>query len=205
MLLLTLALGCADSATLPIRPPATDMAEMPGHGEASDQMFIDMMVPHHEGAVAMAEIAQDRADHGEIKAMAGRVIVSQGAEIAAMKGWRKAWFGSEDPAAMDRPMKHADMAEMDRMPGMGSARDMESDLEALRTSDRFDLAFLDAMVPHHEAAVAMAARCAEKAEHSEIKALARTIVESQRAEIAQMRRWRTEWYPSAPAPAIATD
>ena len=183
----------------PARSPAAIEA-LPSDGKATfDQMFIDMMVPHHEGAVAMAKIAKERADHPEIKAMAAGVISSQEAEIGEMKGWRKAWFGSEAIPAMRMAVKQADVDGMDRMPGMSSMQDMAGDIERLKTAVPFDLAFLDAMVPHHEGAVAMAEQSASQAQHAEIKALALKIMDVQRKEIAQMKGWRALWYPSAPA------
>ena len=77
-----------------------------------DQLLIDMMVPHHQGAVAMARIAQDRAPHQEIKDMAVAILQGQTAEIDQMKAWRLAWYGTEaSPTALpDAPMN---------MPGMG--------------------------------------------------------------------------------------
>ena len=73
-----------------------------------DQQFIDMMVPHHEGAVAMARIAETRAQHAELKALAADVIRSQASEIDRMKAWRLAWFGSEQTPSMDKmPMVEA--------------------------------------------------------------------------------------------------
>jgi hypothetical protein len=45
-----------------------------------DQSFIYMMVPHHESAIAMASIAQQRAEHAEIKSMADDIIAGQGTE-----------------------------------------------------------------------------------------------------------------------------
>lgn len=197
MLLLTLVLGCGDADSPAMNHPGMSGTEMPAqHAQAFDEMFIDMMVPHHQGAVAMAVIANDRAEHPEIKALAGRIITSQEAEIGRMKTWRKAWFGSDVTPAMDMPANHAQMPGMDHMSGMAG---MAKDIEALKTAVPFDLAFLDAMIPHHESAVAMGEACAGKAQHAEIKALALTIIEDQRKEIAQMKEWRLAWYPSAPA------
>ena len=112
-----------------------------------DRQFIDMMVPHHEGAVAMGEIAQLRAEHGEIKQMAETILSSQTEEIDQMKRWRQAWFGSDQTPPMDR---------MPMVPGMGGGHgghgggtmDMAADVEALRGApEPFDLAFIDAMIP----------------------------------------------------------
>lgn len=191
------------SATTPVTPTemashSPGMAMPPTEDKTFDQGFIDTMVPHHQGAVEMAVIARTRAEHAEIKAMAEGIITSQEAEIARMKGWRKAWFGSEYTPAMGMPMAHA---EMPGMPGMSSMTRMAKDIEGLKTASPFDLAFLDAMIPHHEGAVMMAQACAGKAQHDEVKALAADIMRDQNGEIAQMREWRKAWYPTAAAAA----
>jgi amicyanin len=63
----------------------------------------------------------------------------------------------------------------------------------------FDLLFIDQMIPHHAAAVAMAEVALVHAEHAEIRQLSEDIIRSQSAEIAQMGEWRGRWYPGAPA------
>lgn len=63
----------------------------------------------------------------------------------------------------------------------------------------FDLLFIDQMIPHHAAAVAMAEVALVHAEHDEIMQLSEDIISSQSAEIAQMGEWRGQWYPGASA------
>jgi len=64
---------------------------VPQTGSELDELFINMMVPHHQGAVAMANIALERAEHPEIKDMANAIIASQQAEINQMKSWKQKW------------------------------------------------------------------------------------------------------------------
>ncbi len=61
-------------------------------GDAFDQAFIKDMIVHHEGAVAMAQVALKNAKHQEIKDMANEIISAQNKEIEMMKQWEKAWF-----------------------------------------------------------------------------------------------------------------
>lgn len=60
-------------------------------GNDFDLHFIDMMIPHHEGAVAMAKDALQKAQHPEIKTMSNDVIRAQEAEIKQMKNWKSKW------------------------------------------------------------------------------------------------------------------
>ncbi|OEJ34780.1 DUF305 domain-containing protein [Streptomyces subrutilus] len=54
-------------------------------GKAFDTAFMELMIKHHEGAVAMAETERTQGAHPEAKTMAEAIISSQSAEIATMK------------------------------------------------------------------------------------------------------------------------
>lgn len=61
-----------------------------------DLRFIDAMIPHHEGAVDMAEAALDNTEHDEIRTLADAIIATQTAEIEQMQAWRVEWFRDSD-------------------------------------------------------------------------------------------------------------
>lgn len=68
-------------------------AELQGKtGDAFDQAFLQEMIVHHQGAVAMAQLALTNAKHQEIKDLANAIIAAQNKEIVEMKAWHKAWF-----------------------------------------------------------------------------------------------------------------
>lgn len=58
-----------------------------------EDRFIDMMIPHHEGAIMMAQNALKNANRPEIKEMAQAIIAAQEREIGQLKKWRKDWYG----------------------------------------------------------------------------------------------------------------
>lgn len=62
-------------------------------GKPFDQRFSEAMIPHHEGALAMAEDALQKAEQPEIKELAQAIINAQETEIAQMRQWRQEWFG----------------------------------------------------------------------------------------------------------------
>lgn len=64
-------------------------------GDEFDKDFIDMMIAHHDGAVAMAKLARHSAKHDEIKHMADDIIAAQTKEIDMMEGWRVDWNYSD--------------------------------------------------------------------------------------------------------------
>jgi uncharacterized protein (DUF305 family) len=151
------------------------------NGKYSDKAFIDAMVPHHQGAIDMAEVALQNAEHEEIKQLSRNIISTQQAEIEELKAIKRQEFGtSEVPMEMSTQ-------EMQMM-GM-------TDPDALANKDPFDKAFIDAMIPHHESAIEMAQVALEESDKPKIKKLAEGIVEAQTREITQMEGWRQQWYP----------
>lgn len=162
-----------------------------GPGDSQfDLRFIDAMIPHHEGAVVMAEAALKHSKRPEIQALAKAIIAAQTTEIQQMRNWRTAWYTDAD----DRPMAyHAEMGHMMPM--------SEAQIEAMKMSvnlgagdDTFDLRFIEAMIPHHQGAIDMAKDVLTKTERPDVRTLAEAILSSQAKEIAQMEAWRQAWY-----------
>ncbi len=60
-------------------------------GDDFDAAFLGAMIEHHEGAIAMAELAETRAEHQQIKQLAQEVIEAQEGEITQMKQWQQEW------------------------------------------------------------------------------------------------------------------
>ena len=60
-------------------------------GDAFDKAFLEMMIPHHQGAIDMAELVLQNAKHDELKAMARAIISAQQAEIDQMHQWMSDW------------------------------------------------------------------------------------------------------------------
>lgn len=74
-----------------------------------DRAFIAMMVPHHRGAIAMAEVELAKGSDPELKTLAKGIIAAQQTEIAKMRGWYEEWFGK----GLDENAPAAGMGEMD--------------------------------------------------------------------------------------------
>jgi len=61
-------------------------------GAEFDKAFIDDMIPHHQGAVEMAELVLTSTDRPELKKLAQEIIDAQTKEIKMMQEWQKEWF-----------------------------------------------------------------------------------------------------------------
>ncbi len=65
---------------------AEDMADLEAaQGSAFEQMWLSMMIEHHEGAVAMSEVELEEGEYADALALAESIIESQEAEIAEMQ------------------------------------------------------------------------------------------------------------------------
>jgi uncharacterized protein (DUF305 family) len=163
------------ATAMPSSMAGMDHGSMAGMGDAPyDAMFIDSMIVHHEGAIAMANQALEEAERQEIKDLAQGIITAQEAEIVQLREWRTAWY--------------PDLAETE---GMGMEM---GPMEMAAGDSPSDQRFIEAMILHHQGAIAMAQDALQNAEHQEIKDLAQAIITAQEGEVVQMRQWLQEWY-----------
>ncbi len=155
-----------------------------------DLRFIDAMTPHHQGAVEMANVAQQKSKRPEIKKLADDIIKSQNQEITQMKQWRQAWYpnAGNKPMAYNSQMGHMMEMSSDQMQTMMMSQNLGA------ADAEFDLRFINAMIPHHEGAVTMAKDTLSKSQRPEIKKLAQAIIKDQDIEIQQMQQWQKAWY-----------
>lgn len=143
-------------------------------GNGTDRAFVAEMIPHHEGAVEMAEIAQERGQSPFVKQLAEDIIRTQKQEITELR--------SEDEQLADAGVEKGKLGGGHSMTGMGE------DAASLKTAEPFDRAFLEMMLPHHSSAVAMAKTELARGEDPELKALAQKIIDAQEREIRAMRQ-----------------
>jgi len=160
------------------------MQEMMMAGEKTDRHFIEMMIPHHESAVKMADLALKLSKRPEIRQLAESIKSDQTREIAQMKSWYEQWYGTSVPSAMTM---------MDMTQPMGMQNMMAVDLTALETAPDFDQAFLKEMIPHHKMALMMSSMIVDS-DRPEMRTLSTAIVQVQSSEIEQMRQWYQTWY-----------
>ncbi|MFD9412594.1 DUF305 domain-containing protein [Streptomyces sp. NPDC059989] len=148
-----------------------------GEHNAADVTFAQGMIPHHQQAIEMADLAATRAESAEVKKLAGEIKKAQDPEIKTLSGWLTSW-GEKVPAEGEGHGGHD-------MSGMMTAEEMKQ-LES-SSGKAFDTAFLKLMVKHHEGAVAMAKTEQSEGAYQPAKDMAAAIITSQSAEIARMK------------------
>ncbi|WP_435972853.1 DUF305 domain-containing protein [Streptomyces sp. Qhu_M48] len=172
------------SASAPTSPSATadgsaGGASAPGAFNDADVMFAQMMIPHHEQALEMAQLAEGRAEDPEVKKLVAAIERAQDPEIQKMKAWLKGWGRPESAG-------HGSGAEGSHgMAGMMSDRDMK-DLAAVK-GRAFDRRFAELMIAHHDGAVEMAKDEQRNGRNATAKALADDVVRTQSAEVTALR------------------
>jgi uncharacterized protein (DUF305 family) len=158
--------GCGDDSSSDTTASAA--------GNAVDRAFIADMVPHHESAVQMAKIAQERGESAFVKQLADDIVRTQNQEIDVMR--------REDQTLAEAGIQKGSLGVAEHMMGM------DADVASLKTAKAFDKAFITEMIPHHEGAVTMANAELSKGKSTKLKLLAQDIVSAQEREIAAMRK-----------------
>lgn len=143
-----------------------------------DVMFAQMMIPHHEQAIELADIALDPAvgASNDVRELATNIKSAQDPEIAQMTSLLAAWG---QPLTADPNIDHGSM-----MKGMLSVEELAS-LGALTGTD-FDRAWLEAMIAHHEGAIEMAEDVRETGVNPDIAKLADAVSTTQSSELSAM-------------------
>jgi uncharacterized protein (DUF305 family) len=174
--------------------PASDH-DMEGQSVEFDQLYIDMMIPHHQSIIAMAQAARDRLTDERLQATAESIITTQDAEITQLRLLREQWYGGARSMPKDETMMGM---MMEQMPGMGvmdqmtMLMDAEALVAAFCAGSDPDLTFIEVTIPHHEMAIAASEAALEKAVHPEIKEIAQGVVEAQQREIDELTAIQVE-------------
>ena len=176
-LALTACSNGSDGSTASDASSSSSSADQSANFNDADVTFVQDMIPHHRGALEMAQLADGRAQDPRVLDLASRIEAAQDPEIQTMTGWLDDWGQTESDS----------MGGMD-MGGM----DMDtSSLEAASGAE-FDRMFLQMMTEHHSGAVDMAKTEIADGQNPDAIELARSIEESQTAEIKEMQTLLTE-------------
>jgi uncharacterized protein (DUF305 family) len=174
--------GTSGGSTMPMdhnssAPMSSMMPDAGAEHNEADIVFAQMMIPHHEQAVEMSDIILAKQDiPAEVTALATQIKAAQAPEIETMTGWLESW---NVPTEMSDHSGH----------GMGGMVDAQgiTKFKAAEGTDAVRL-FLEHMIGHHEGAVDMAQQEIGAGKYPDAIELARNIITSQEAEIAEMKQ-----------------
>jgi len=167
-----------------------------GRAGRAEVRFMEGMIDHHQMALDMAGDCLNKTTNEALRTLCRNVIDAQTPEIEMLRGWLQEWYGIQyAPVPMSQLM---DLMGAGMSGGMGHgdhttnpATDMPLMMGMMAGFDRlqgldYDLAWLEAMIDHHDDAVHMSQRILRYAEHQELRALALQIIGDQTAEIKLM-------------------
>jgi uncharacterized protein (DUF305 family) len=188
-LVLTACGGSNAAAPANPAPSVSSSAPATAQHDAADVAFAQSMIPHHRDAVAMAELAADRAQDPEVKALAEQIQAAQQPEIDQLTGFLDAWGAEVSPSNSMDGMGHGSTPSTSDPSGMGGMMS-PAQMEQLRnaTGTQFDEMFLTMMIEHHRSAVSAAQEEIEQGSNPDAKQLAEKIVADQTAEISRMQQ-----------------
>jgi len=169
-----------------------------GRAGRAEVRYMEGMIDHHQMALDMAEHCAERVNTDTVREVCQNVIDAQTPEIELLRGWLLEWYGIEyTPMTMSElmdlmglgassgmDMGHGDhttnpLTDMPMMMGMMSGLDRVEGID-------YDIAWLEAMIDHHDDAVHMSERVLRYAEHEELRDLAQRIIDEQTGEIEAM-------------------
>ena len=143
-----------------------------------DVHFLQMMIPHHEQAIEMSDIALDPTIGASdvVKGLATQIKGAQDPEITQMNKWLTDLGKTEMDSSMDMSGKMDGMLTADQLMNLGTLRGAE-----------FDSAWIKAMIGHHEGAIKMATVVIADGSNSQVRVLAEAIIIGQQKEIGTLK------------------
>ena len=138
----------------------------------ADVMFAQMMIPHHEQALELADMALDPTlmASEQVKALASQIKSAQDPEIDLMTQWLSEWDQPLMDMSEDHSMTMEGMLSVDEIAALG-----------LLTGEEFDQAWVSAMIAHHKGAIKMAEKVIDS-KSKKVAELAAAIIDAQEKE-----------------------
>ena len=141
-----------------------------------DVDFATMMVMHHQGAIAMANLELQEGNNAEMKSMAQAIIAEQQQEIQELQAILAGMVVDD----MDMEFMQEQMMGMDRMDAMADQQMITGDI---------DNDFASLMIIHHQAAIDSASSYLHHGGNPELLEMANMIIEAQSTEIIELSNW----------------
>lgn len=132
--------------------------------------YINQMAAHHRGAMLLAEQIGSKTKRPELQTLSQDILAGEPKLIAQLYSWKKAWYN--DARTVKDPI----------VPNLGPA------------DDTVDLRFLNALIAHHEAGIAMTKEIRSKSSRAEILNDADGVEAFLSQSLVKLKAMRSEWY-----------
>ena len=172
--LLFTACGGHDMSDMSTGSTDTNLADSERGFNDADIMFAQMMIPHHEQAIELADMALDPTlmASEQVKALASQIKNAQDPEIDLMAQWLDEWEQPLMDMSVDHSMTMEGMLSVDELGAIGQMN-----------GEEFDQAWIQSMIAHHKGAIEMADTVKAEGESALVQELADAIIQAQKSEI----------------------
>ncbi len=172
--LLFTACGGHDMSDMSAGSTDTNVADSERGFNDADIMFAQMMIPHHEQAIELADIALDPTlmASDQVEALASQIKNAQDPEIDLMVQWLDEWEQPLMDMSVDHSMTMEGMLSVDELGAIGQMN-----------GEEFDQAWIQSMIAHHQGAIEMADTVKAEGKSALVQELADAIIEAQKLEI----------------------
>ncbi len=135
-----------------------------------DLRFINGMIAHHQSAIYLSEQAIKNSSRTEIRELAHTIINLDQEGIKRLYSWKEQWYRSSEKITNFQKIN------------LGPA------------DSQFDLRFLNAMITHHEEAIAVATDVLTKSYRTEVLNEANAVNSLLSENLRVLKEWREAWY-----------
>ncbi|MEV5694877.1 DUF305 domain-containing protein [Micromonospora globbae] len=155
-------------------------------GRELEITFLAEIIPHHQAAIVMSELELERGESPNIRTQAENIIANQRHQIEQFTRWLDEWYGLTPEEAADEAPEEAqrEMAALER--------ETEQMIEELRETPEgpgFDVAFVERMIPHHQAGIIEFLEPQSRAPHAQLRVAATSGIVTQESQVADFRTW----------------
>ena len=144
-----------------------------------DYDFANMMIAHHEGAIAASQIEVSKGSNAQVKGWAQKIIDAQKNEIAQLQDFVKNYKTPEEKK--ENVNAHNELHEINEK--------MQEDMKQMQMTGNMDKDFVTMMIMHHQAAVDMAKDELSHGKNADLKKMAQKIIQDQIKEVNDFQGW----------------
>ena len=172
----------------PTSPTAYEFGETLAtlEGKELEATFLAEIISHHRAAIEMAQLELERGASPDIRTHAENIIANQQHQIDQFTRWLDEWYGltpeeakAQAPAEAQEEMKVLEQ----------EAQTMIEELSAVEAGENFDVAFVQKMIPHHQAGIVEFLEPQSRAVHPQLRVAATAGITTQQAQVADFRTW----------------
>ena len=168
----------------------------------TDIEYLEHMIPHHQVAIDMSELLEEKSTNPQMLDLCRQIIRSQGYEIWEMTMMKRKL--SETIFSNDKGRKPYDKTKLEIFyPKMSSSNDGVCDPLFFKPDDHMkhmehmeitDRSYLEHMIPHHQVAIDMSKRLLLHTNHSYLMEFCRKLIIDQQGEIFLMNNMLNNTY-----------